>query len=63
MRSLKHQDDYWFILIDQFEELFTTTESDKRDVFIQGLVNLVNTLSKKSDHSVKLVATMRTDFL
>jgi len=63
MRSLKHQDDYWFILIDQFEELFTTTESDKRNVFIQGLVNLVNTLSKKSDHSVKLVATMRTDFL
>jgi len=63
VRSLKQADDYWFILIDQFEELFTTTESSKRDVFIKSLVQLVNTLDKAGDRSVKLVATMRADFL
>lgn len=63
VRSLKQQDAYWFILIDQFEELFTTTESNKRDVFIKSLVQLVKTLDKAGDRSVKLVATMRADFL
>ncbi|MFM2062028.1 MAG: hypothetical protein RLZZ507_1698 [Cyanobacteriota bacterium] len=63
MRSLKQADAYWFILIDQFEELFTTTESSKRDVFIKSLVQLVKTLDKAGDRSVKLVATMRADFL
>ena len=63
VRSLKQADAYWFILIDQFEELFTTTEFSKRDVFIKSLVQLVKTLDKASDRSVKLVATMRADFL
>ncbi len=63
VRSLKQKDAYWFILIDQFEELFTTTESSKRDVFIKSLVQLVKTLDKAGDRSVKLVATMRADFL
>ncbi|MBY5282757.1 NACHT and WD repeat domain-containing protein, partial [Anabaena sp. PCC 7938] len=63
VRSLKQQDSYWFILIDQFEELFTTTEPSKRDVFIKSLVQLVKTLDKVSDRSVKVVATMRADFL
>ncbi|MBC1193059.1 PD40 domain-containing protein [Microcystis aeruginosa CS-558/01A06] len=63
VRLLKQADDYWFILIDQFEELFTTTESSKRDVFIKSLVQLVKALNKAGDRSVKLVATMRADFL
>ncbi|WP_430015106.1 NACHT and WD repeat domain-containing protein [Microcystis protocystis FBCC-A270] len=63
VRSLKQEDDYWFILIDQFEELFTTTESSKRDVSIKSLVQLVKALNKSGDRSVKLVATMRADFL
>jgi hypothetical protein len=63
MRLLKQQDTYWLILIDQFEELFTTTESSKRDVFIKSLVQLVKTLEKSGDRSIKLVATMRADFL
>lgn len=63
VRSLKQPDAYWFILIDQFEELFTTTEANKRDVFIKSLVQLVKTLDKAGDRSVKLVATMRADFL
>lgn len=63
VRSLKQADDYWFILIDQFEELFTTTESNKRDVFIKSLVKFVKELDQSGDRSVKLVATMRADFL
>jgi WD40 repeat protein len=57
--KLKHPDDYWFIFIDQFEELFTISESEKRDQFIASLVKL----SKAKLHSVKIVATMRADFL
>ncbi|NJM70623.1 MAG: hypothetical protein HC862_10535 [Scytonema sp. RU_4_4] len=56
---LKQPDDYWFILIDQFEELFTTSQPDKRDQFIASLVQL----SKNKQRSVKIVATMRADFL
>jgi WD40 repeat protein/energy-coupling factor transporter ATP-binding protein EcfA2 len=63
VRSLKQADDYWFILIDQFEELFTTTQPNKRDVFIKSLVQLVKELDQSGDRSVKLVATMRADFL
>lgn len=36
---LKQPDDYWFILIDQFEELFTTSLADKRNQFIKSLVS------------------------
>ncbi|WP_404785203.1 hypothetical protein [Altericista sp. CCNU0014] len=63
VRSLKQPDSYWFILIDQFEELFTTTQPSKRDVFIASVVQLVKALDKASDRSVKVVATMRADFL
>ncbi|MBW4635679.1 MAG: PD40 domain-containing protein [Iphinoe sp. HA4291-MV1] len=56
---LKQPDDYWFIFIDQFEELFTTSEPQKRDQFITSLVQL----SKTKQHSVKIMATMRADFL
>jgi WD40 repeat protein/energy-coupling factor transporter ATP-binding protein EcfA2 len=63
VRSLKPPDSYWFILIDQFEELFTTTQPSKRDIFIASLVQLVKALDKASDRSVKIVATMRADFL
>jgi energy-coupling factor transporter ATP-binding protein EcfA2 len=56
---LKQPDDYWFILIDQFEELFTTSQPQKRDQFIASLVKLSNTKNR----SVKIMATMRADFL
>jgi energy-coupling factor transporter ATP-binding protein EcfA2 len=56
---LKQPDDYWFILIDQFEELFTTSQPQKRDQFIASLVKLNNTKNR----SVKIMATMRADFL
>ncbi|NJM74180.1 MAG: hypothetical protein HC862_31165 [Scytonema sp. RU_4_4] len=56
---LKQSDDYWLILIDQFEELFTTSKEDKRDQFIASLVQL----SKMKQPAVKIIATMRADFL
>ncbi|WP_414586422.1 NACHT domain-containing protein [Scytonema sp. PCC 10023] len=56
---LKQADDYWFIFIDQFEELFTTSESEKRDRFIASLLQL----AKAKLPSVKIIATMRADFL
>ncbi|MBD2743794.1 DUF4214 domain-containing protein [Coleofasciculus sp. FACHB-1120] len=57
--QLKQPDEYWLIAIDQFEELFTTTLSEKRDLFINSLVQL----NKTKQNSVKLIATMRADFL
>jgi len=65
VRQLKPQtpESYWLILIDQFEELFTITEESKRNTFIKSLLALVKELSKSGDQSVKIVATMRADFL
>ena len=59
VRSLKQSDDFWFIFIDQFEELFTTSLPNDRDQFIDGLVKL----SKTKLPSVKIMLTMRADFL
>ncbi|MBW4474766.1 MAG: hypothetical protein KME45_30960 [Stenomitos rutilans HA7619-LM2] len=72
--TLRRSDAYWFIFIDQFEELFTTSQADKRDGsgattkgerFIASLVQL-NTALKfmgtAKDCPVKVVATMRADF-
>lgn len=56
---LKQPDDYWFIFIDQFEELFTTSQSEKRDQFITNLAKL----SKTKERSIKIMVTMRADFL
>ncbi|WP_062295201.1 WD40 repeat domain-containing protein [Nostoc piscinale] len=59
VNRLKQPDDYWFILIDQFEELFTTTQPEKRNKFISSLLQL----SKINVSNVKIMATMRADFL
>ncbi|WGV24023.1 hypothetical protein [Halotia branconii] len=58
VQSLK-RDSQWLIFIDQFEELFTLTPKDKRDSFIKSLIQLI----EKSETSVKVVMTMRADFL
>ncbi|MBE9100252.1 WD40 repeat domain-containing protein [Vacuolonema iberomarrocanum] len=58
----KSEDEFWLIFIDQFEELFTITEEDKCRYFIEGIVKLVKTTDEPRS-SVKLVATMRADFL
>ena len=56
-------EDFCFIFIDQFEELFTIAQADKRDRFIDSLVQLSTALIKTGNRSVKIVATMRADFL
>jgi len=62
VEGLKNNSDLWFIFIDQFEELFTLftrTPKTERDIFIKSLVNLI----EKNDSWVKIVMTMRADFL
>ncbi|MCA2775178.1 MAG: hypothetical protein IM474_07770 [Microcystis sp. M135S2] len=59
VEGLKNNSDLWFIFIDQFEELFTRTPKTERDIFIKSLVNLI----EKNDSLVKIVMTMRADFL
>ena len=61
--TLKKPEDYWLIYIDQFEELFTSSEPDKRENFIQGLGLLYRFLRESQSQSVKIVMTMRADFL
>ena len=52
---------FWLIVIDQFEELFTTSDASQRDTFIRGLVKLC--VERVKDPLLKIVATMRADFL
>lgn len=58
VQSLK-QDSQWLIFIDQFEELFTITPKQERDIFINSLIKLID----NGDNSVKIILTMRADFL
>ena len=60
VQSLK-QEQPWLIFIDQFEELFTRTPKATCDVFVAGLVQLIQTYQQ--DGSLKIVLTMRADFL
>ena len=61
VQTLKQPESFWLIFIDQFEELFTTSQPEKRDRFIQSLVQLSQ--EQSNDPSLKIVATMRADFL
>ena len=61
VETLKQPNAFWFIFIDQFEELFTTSAPDRRDRFITSLTQLCK--ERSSDLTLKIVATMRADFL
>jgi hypothetical protein len=64
--TLRQTEAYWFIFIDQFEELFTTSQPDKQKLFIASLLQLnaaLKLLGDAKDCPVKLIATMRADFL
>ncbi len=56
-------DAHWFVLLDQFEELFTASHPERRDRFISSLLELNAALAQTHDRSIKIVATMRADFL
>ncbi len=58
VQTLKN-DAQWLIFIDQFEEVFTRTDKTKPDIFIKSLIKLI----ENSDSSVKVIMTMRADFL
>ncbi|MFN6474010.1 MAG: hypothetical protein RMY36_030645 [Nostoc sp. SerVER01] len=58
VKKLK-RDSRWLIFIDQFEELFTRTRKPERDNFVASLMQLI----EEQDNSVKIVLTMRADFL
>ena len=59
VKNLRQRNEYWLIFIDQFEELFTTTDENKRREFINGLVEL----SRAKLPKIRIIATMRVDFL
>lgn len=65
--TLKPAQTRWLIYLDQFEELFTLSQPEQREAFIQNLVNLYQFLQAPEHRSiaqtVKLILTMRTDFL
>ena len=63
VKTLKAKDDSWLIYIDQFEEIFHLSDQTQSKKFINALVKLYDHLNSSSDLSVKLVMTMRTDFL
>jgi CHASE2 domain-containing sensor protein/energy-coupling factor transporter ATP-binding protein EcfA2 len=58
VQQLRPPDAFWLIFIDQFEELFTLSDTEKCRCFIKSLVQL----SQISSPLVKVVATMRADF-
>ena len=60
----KKPDSLWLIFIDQFEEILTQNrDNNKGFLFIQSLGNLISYLQRTNNSSVKIVLTMRTDFL
>ena len=61
VKRLKQPESFGFIFIDQFEELFTISDQDKRDRFITSLAKLCQ--EQAADRTLKIVATMRADFL
>jgi energy-coupling factor transporter ATP-binding protein EcfA2 len=61
--NLKKEDEQWLIFIDQFEELFTISELDRRDRFIKSLVHLIESLRVSKQSAVQVVIAMRADFL
>ena len=62
-KELKQPDDFWFIFIDQFEELFTTSDENKRREFINGLMKLSQAKLPNVNNNLKIMGTMRADFL
>ncbi len=62
VKNIQQESDYLLIYIDQFEELFTITskvDKAKCQQFIDCLIQLI----RQNNSSVKIVMTMRSDFL
>ncbi|BAY76049.1 WD-40 repeat protein [Nostoc linckia NIES-25] len=64
LKNKKKGKTQWLIYIDQFEELFTNINNErKRNSFINSLVHLYESLQTSQEQTVKIVMTMRADFL
>jgi hypothetical protein len=61
VQTLKPPESFWLIVVDQFEELFPISESERRDNFIHSLVQLSQNYA--SDRTLKIIAMMRAAFL
>jgi len=58
--ALKKSSSNWLFFIDQFEEIFTLCQDQKkRDNFVQSIIEIANS----PNSSVKIVLAMRADFL
>jgi len=58
IKTLKPPEQQWFVFIDQFEEIFTTTDIDTQKKFMAS----ITALAKSEEQSVKIVLAMRSDF-
>ncbi|MGK7877415.1 MAG: AAA family ATPase [Xenococcaceae cyanobacterium] len=59
VQTLKENDSQWLIFVDQFEEIFTICQDEKRKRFIESLVEIANL----QDGSVKIIIAMRAEFI
>lgn len=62
VQQMKPPECHWLIFVDQFEELFTTSQPQKCQAFVASLVKLNQWLIQQGNRSVQIVATMRSDF-
>ncbi|MDT9200621.1 effector-associated domain EAD1-containing protein [Limnospira fusiformis KN01] len=51
------------IIIDQFEEIYTLSPEDQREIFIEQLLEVINNQSNKEIADIVIVITLRVDFL
>lgn len=60
VKNLRKENEFWFIFIDQFEELFSDSlKNDDRNIFINDLVDFL----QEPHDFVKVAIAMRADFL
>jgi len=50
------------IFVDQFEEVYTLSTEEEREIFIEQLLEVVNAKSEKRTSDIVLVITLRADF-
>jgi WD40 repeat protein len=58
----KHPHQRLLIIVDQFEELYTLCSPDDLSLFIQNLLEVINSEKDKENPSVVIVITLRVDF-
>ncbi|NJM87173.1 MAG: hypothetical protein HC847_08235 [Hydrococcus sp. RU_2_2] len=67
IQNLQQEDrgTYWLIVIDNFEELFTLSNSQEAQFFIEDIIEAYKLLNKPSDCSVKIkiILAMRSEYL